>query len=326
MANSKPISASRRYTIQFPVQDEESYAFFNRHLSTVWTNTEMDYSRDKHDYASASPAIQRVVNLILAFFSAADGIVVNNISQRFMREAQTFEQQLFYHVQNFMEVIHATGYSMAVNSLISDPDKREEIFKSADELGFVSSKSRWMEEYMESDLDQIYRVVGFACAEGIFFISAFLVIFWLRSKNLMRNFIFLNEQISKDETLHRDFACHLFRRLKNSQTDRDLVERIVKQAVEVEKEFIDELLVEEIDDLTRDGSKAYVESLANHLLISFGYEAIYEETKLPSWMNDIAMQQKSNLYEVGGGNYRMGNLEKEESSETSYSNPEDVDF
>lgn len=299
---------SSRYSL-YPIQDEKTFSFYSRHVATIWTNIEFDYSGDKQDYLQLPPHQQRIVSLILAFFSAADGVVLNNLAFRFILEAKTLEEKSFYIVQQFMELIHSEAYSLAINSIISDPEERDKLFRAADTHPYVKRKNDFMEKYLFSSLDKPYRLVAFACAEGIFFISAFLIIFWFRSKGRLPNLIFLNEQVSKDETLHRDFACHLFRSLKDNKIYRGKVLEIIKEAAEIEIEFLQDLLEVEEEDLTLNQSINYVHCLANNLLLDLEEEPIFPYKELPTWMDNISRQQKSNLYEVRGGNYRTRGVE-----------------
>jgi hypothetical protein len=55
------------------------------------------------------------------------------------------------------------------------------------------------------------RLVAFAAVEGIFFSGSFCSIFWLKKRGLMPGLTFSNELISRDEGLHCDFACLLYR-------------------------------------------------------------------------------------------------------------------
>ena len=303
---TRDVSSSDRYSL-YPIQDEKTFFYVNKHISTVWTNIEMNYSEDKRDFLTLLPHQRRIVSLILAFFSSADGVILNNLAFRFILEAKTLEEKSFYIVQQFMELIHSEAYSLAINSLISDPEERERLFRAADTHPTVKRKNEFMEKYLFSSLEKPYRLVAFACAEGIFFISAFLIVFWFRVIGKLNVLIFLNEQVSKDETLHRDFAVHLFR-MHGAESKK--VQDIVREAVEIEIDFIRDVLEVEEEDLTVKQSINYIHRLGNRLLYDMGVEEIFpEEGELPTWMQNISRQQKANLYEVRGGNYRTRGAE-----------------
>jgi ribonucleoside-diphosphate reductase subunit M2 len=169
-------SNAKRYSL-FPIKDAETFSFYERHTATVWTNTEMKFSDDLEDFENLPPYQKEIVSWILAFFSSGDGEILQNLAFRFILEAGTLEEKAFFITQQFMELIHSEGYSLAIQALISNPEKRNALFEAADNQPFVIRKNQFMEKYIFSDLERPYRLVAFACAEGIFFISAFLVIF-----------------------------------------------------------------------------------------------------------------------------------------------------
>jgi ribonucleotide reductase beta subunit family protein with ferritin-like domain len=326
-ALSGNVKDSDRYSL-YPIRDKSTFKFFNTHVGTVWTNLEMDYSRDKEDYEKLTPTQQYMLGTILAFFSSADGVILDNLAFRFILEARSLEEKAFYVVQQFMELIHSEGYSMAIDALISDPEKRKEFFEAADNHASVRRKNQFMEKYLYSDIEKPYRLVAFACAEGIFFLSAFLVVFWFRSQGKLANFIFLNEQVSKDETLHRNFAVHLIKDIKEYlrslgiTVSSEKIKEIIHEAVEIEIDFMQELLLEDQNDLTKEHAISYIYRLANSLLLDIEEEATYPERELPSWINDLCMEQKSNSYEVRGGNYRTRSTDEEEAT-SAYQGEED---
>jgi ribonucleotide reductase beta subunit family protein with ferritin-like domain len=327
---------SERYTL-FPISDDESYKFWKTHEAAIWTCVEMDFSRDKQDYDSLDEKRKRIVDYINAFFSATDGQIVDNILLRFLLEAETLEEQAFYIQQAQMELVHSETYSLILNTLVRDPEERNKLLKASDSLECVLKKNLWIEEGMNSNSSISKRRLLFACAEGIFFTSSFLFIFWFRSSGKFQNMIFANEQISKDENLHRDFG--IYRYLRDGKLSDEEASSIVSEAVDLECAFIDELLPEAIDDLTPEDAKNYVKVLADLLLLACEHPPIYQIDKstLPSWMNDIAMSQKGNFYEVRIGSYKSASLKKAidwkgriegttKEKEEAYSCPSCVDF
>ena len=93
-----------------------------------------------------------------------------------------------------------------------------------------------------SDLSFSERLVAFAAVEGIFFSGSFASIFWLKKRGLMPGLTFSNELISRDEGMHTDFACLLFTHLRR-RPHPDVIERIIREAVKIEKEFLTGMLV-----------------------------------------------------------------------------------
>ncbi len=288
------LSLGERYTF-FPIKDPDMYRFYKKQETALWSSNEMDFSRDKNDYDKLSPSLQRVWKVPQAFFAHTDGRIVENDATRFLLESKTTEEQAFYVAKIFDEMVHSETYSLIINTIITDVQERNDLLMSVDHLPCVRAKDEWYEKYTMSELPISYRRLAEAAGEGIFFTSSFLFIFYFRSLGIMQNTIFANEQISKDEGLHRDVGIHLYKR--DGVLSDDDAHELIKEAVELECAFVDEVLPESIDDLIPKDVKSFVEFLGDHLLISCGHEPLYEikSSDLPSWMNDIAMEQKSNF-------------------------------
>ncbi len=300
-------SLAERYSF-FPIKDDQMYEFYKKQEAAVWSSNEMDFSKDKKDYEALSPELKRIIDHVNAFFAATDGLIIDNIALRFLLEARSTEEQSYYVTQMFIEVVHSETYSLIINSLVIDPQERKNLFEAANNWPCVKNKTEWLDENMQSDHSRAHRLLVFACGEGIFFTSSFLFIFYFRSKGKLENIIFANEQISKDEGLHRDVGVFLHRR--DGGLPIDQAHDIVRTAVELECAFVDELLPNAIDDLYPDDVKNYVKFLGDHLLAAAEYPKLYNITldQLPSWMNDIAMEQKANFYEIRVGNYKQSDL------------------
>lgn len=303
------ISLSKRYTL-FPILDIQMYTQMKKQEIVLWTSNELDFSADKKDYDNLEPRLKRIIDYVNCFFSATDGQIVRNIAHRFLVETSTLEEQSFFIVQMYIELVHSETYSLIINTLVVDPDKRKELFTAADNLPCVRNKNLWIEEHINSDCSKSERLLAFACTEGIFFISSFLFIFYFRSKGILPNIIAANETISRDETIHRDTGILLHQR--EGLIDESRAHQIVKEAIDLELQFVDELLPESIEELSPESVKNYVKFLGDHLLASCGYKRIYNITadSLPTWIRDLSLNQKGNFYEVKIMNYVKTGLTK----------------
>ena len=321
----------------YPIKDPESYKFFKILASSHWDSTEMDFSKDKKDYEALSPPLKHMIDMINCFFSASDGLVINNLDY-FLIEADSLESKAFFIIQQQNEMHHSESYSLIINTLVTDENERNKLFFAANHLPCVRNKSLWAETYMKAPIDIQYRRVAFACLEGIQFISSFLGIFYFRSKGLLQNIIFANDLISKDEGVHRDNLVMLYRRGKKMSDEN--VKKIVTEAVELELQFIDVILPNAVEDLTPESFKNYVRYLGDHLLISLGHTSIWniKADTLPKWMGEISNSQKGNFYETRNSNYLVNNLSKSldwqgrisgkyaADNERAYADPSSVNF
>lgn len=299
-----------RYSF-FPIKDEIMYKWFKIQESAIWSSNEMDFSIDKTNYNELSPELRKIIDTVNAFFSATDGLIIDNIAFRFILESRSTEEQAFYIAQMYIELVHSETYSLIINTLIDDPTKRNNLFMAANNMECVKNKTTWLHKHMESNLSISHRRLIFACGEGIFFTSSFLFIFYFRTMGILQNIIFANEQISKDEGIHRDAALDLYRNKDGKLSDDEAFD-IVKESVYLECAFVNEVLPNPVGELNSESVIKYVKFLGDHLLISAGHPKLYNisVTDLPTWMNDIAMEQKSNFYEVRVGNYKQTDISK----------------
>jgi ribonucleotide reductase beta subunit family protein with ferritin-like domain len=303
---SKKKNTSNRYSF-FPIKDEEAFAFYKSQEASVWSANEMDFIRDKKDYENLEPRLKHLVDMILGFFAPGDGLIAQNLVFRFLLECETFEEQAMFITQMFIELVHAETYGMTIMVFHPKEEDQKRIFSMCEELPCVKAKTDWMNKYMYADIPKSMRYLAFSACEGIFFSVLFSIIFWFRSKGILQNFIFSNEQISKDEGMHRDFGALLFRReIKKNPFDgwEAQADQILEEALTIELEFLKALVPEPIDDLSFESLSDYAKVVTDSLRVQLGLGQKYKIKNTLSWMNDISLTQKTNFYEGRVGNYQ----------------------
>lgn len=341
----------KRYAL-FPILDEKGYEFYQKQEITHWSESELDFVADRKWYDQATPQVKKVFDTILAFFLVGDGVISKNIIFRFLLEAKTYEEQAMFISQLHIELIHAATYGLAAFTFKRTPESTAELIESAQNTECIKKKVNFMEKWMMSDVPRYQRLVAFACAEGIFFCTLFAVIFWFRSKGWFANFILANELIGNDESLHRDWGAYLFIKeasLILSQFEKDSKEyndaydeikstvyKIVIEACEIEYEFADYILDNNLEDLNAADLKTYAELITDNLLCKLSYSSYYNVSNPFTWLEDISMEQKGNFYEVRIGAYKRKSLSDVlnwrkraglvEEVNNAYDNPEDIDF
>lgn len=305
-----------RYVL-FPIQDQEIWAMYKKSVASFWTAEEVDLAVDVKQWDSEllSDNDRRFISHVLAFFAASDGIVGENLAVRFMADVEIAEIRCFYGFQIAMENIHSEMYSLLIDSFVRDSDEKKRLFNSIETIPCVKSKADWAIRYMDSKVPFEERLVAFAAVEGIFFSSSFCAIFWLKKRNLLPGLCFSNELISRDEGLHRDFACLLFRKLQgptsqilNGSVPQSNIIGIIQDAVRVEKEFVNDSLSVGLIGMNALLMCQYVESVADHLLAELGLPKVYHTQNPFSWMELISLQGKSNFFEKRVGEYMRANL------------------
>ncbi|KAK0961695.1 Ribonucleotide-diphosphate reductase (RNR), small subunit [Friedmanniomyces endolithicus] len=298
--------------VLFPIKYHEIWQMYKKAEASFWTAEEIDLSKDLHDWNKRLNDDERFfVSHVLAFFAASDGIVNENLVERFSGEVQIPEARCFYGFQIMMENIHSETYSLLIDTYISEPRQRAYLFNAIDNIPCIRKKADWALRWI-SDKNSTFacRLIAFAAVEGIFFSGSFAAIFWLKKRGLMPGLTFSNELISRDEGMHNDFACLLFSHLKN-KTDRALIESIITEAVTIEQEFLTDALPCALLGMNSKLMCQYIEFVADRLLLALGTNKIYHATNPFDFMENISLAGKTNFFEKRVGDYqKAGVIEK----------------
>ncbi|XP_008311901.1 ribonucleoside-diphosphate reductase subunit M2 [Cynoglossus semilaevis] len=291
----------------FPIKYHDIWQMYKKAEASFWTAEEVDLSKDLQHWESLKDEERYFISHVLAFFAASDGIVNENLVERFMQEVQVTEARCFYGFQIAMENIHSEMYSLLINTYIREPQEREYLFNAIETLPCVKKKADWALNWISSrNASYGERVVAFAAVEGIFFSGSFAAIFWLKKRGLMPGLTFSNELISRDEGLHCDFACLMFKHLLKKPS-RETVTKIIKNAVEIEQEFLTQALPVKLIGMNCDLMKQYIEFVADRLMLELGFAKIYRVENPFDFMENISLEGKTNFFEKRVGEYqRMG--------------------
>jgi ribonucleoside-diphosphate reductase subunit M2 len=288
----------------FPIKASEQhlYKMYKQSVAVFWTPDEIDFSKDHSDWAKLTANEKHFVCRILAFFAGSDGIVMENLVTRFQGEVSSQVVKLFYSFQNAMEGIHSETYSLLIDTYVKDEEEKAMLFNAINTIPCIEKKAEWALNWMGSDKSFATRLVGFACVEGIFFSGAFCSIFWLKKRGLLPGLTFSNELISRDEGLHTQFAVSLFHTLDNKVSEAT-VHEIIKQAVELEKEFICDALPCSLIGMNAKMMSQYIEFVADRLAVQLGTPKIFGAHNPFDFMDLISLEGKTNFFEKKVSDY-----------------------
>ena len=303
----------------FPIKYHSIWEMYKKAEASFWTAEEIDLGSDYKDWETLKSGEQHFIKHVLAFFASSDGIVLENLAVRFMKEIQIPEARSFYGFQIAMEGIHSEVYSLLIDTYIKDPEEKNHLFHAIQTVPVIQKKGNWAIKWINSDRSFAERIIAFACIEGIFFSGSFCAIFWLKKRNLMPGLTFSNELISRDEGLHRDFACLVYSQLIN-KLDETIILEIIHEAVEIEKEFVCDSLPVSLIGMNQQLMSDYIEFVADHLLTTLGLPKSYNKANPFDWMELISLQGKTNFFEKRVADYQksgvMASLNTEEVKNT----------
>lgn len=290
--------------VLFPIKHDDIFKMYKKHVSSFWTTEEIDLSGDQKDWETLSDNDRFFIKHVLAFFAASDGIVNENLAERFLKEVQYPEARCFYGFQIAMENIHSETYSLLLDTYIKDEKEKTSLFNAISTIDCIKKKAGWALKYIGSEASFAERLVAFAAVEGIFFSGSFCAIFWLKKRGKMPGLTFSNELISRDEGLHCDFACLLYRQHLVSKLSEAKIHSIIREAVSIEKEFVCESLKVSLIGMNAALMSQYIEFVADRLVYALGYDKIYNATNPFEWMEMISLRGKTNFFEKRVGDYQ----------------------
>jgi ribonucleoside-diphosphate reductase subunit M2 len=298
----------RRFVL-FPIQYHEVWQMYKKAEASFWTSEEVDLSKDMSDWNNKLNDNERYfISYVLAFFAASDGIVNENLVERFSQEVQIPEARCFYGFQIAIENIHSEMYSLLIDTYVKEPKERMLLFNAIEHVPCVKQKAEWALHWIEDNSSTFgERLVAFAAVEGIFFSGSFAAIFWLKKRGLMPGLTFSNELISRDEGLHCDFACLLFTLLRHRPTV-ETVTQIIREAVDIEQKFLTEALPVNLIGMNAMLMKRYIEFVADRLLVALGCPKIYQVENPFDFMDLISLQGKTNFFEKRVGEYQKSGV------------------
>merc|ERR1712242_122584 len=291
-----------------PIQYDSIWKMYKKAMASFWTAEEVDLGQDLKDWDRLKDEEQYFISHVLAFFAASDGIVNENLVERFMQGVQVPEARCFYGFQIAIENIHSEMYSLLIDTYIRDSGEKEKLFNAIETIPAVKKTADWALRWINAkNATYAERTIAFASVEGIFFSGSFAAIFWLKKRGLMPGLSFSNELISRDEGLHTDFACLMYRHLVNKPSQDRIVE-IVKDAVNIECEFLTEALPCRLIGMNADLMVQYIQFVADRLLVELDCDKVYNTSNPFDFMENISLEGKTNFFEKKDGEYQKAGM------------------
>ena len=300
--------------VMFPIKYDDVWQMYKKQVDCFWRAEEIDLSKDLAHWDTLSQEEKFFLSMILAFFAASDGIVLENLGLRFMNDVQISEARAFYGFQIAMENIHSQTYSLLIETYIKNAEEKDKLFRALENFECIKKKGDWAQKWIKDNRSGFAtRLIAFACVEGIFFSGAFCSIYWMKKRGLMPGLTFSNELISRDEALHCEFAVLLYSKLVN-KVKKTRVHEIIKEAVEIENEFICEALPCRLIGMNSQLMTQYIQFCADRLCVQLGYDKIYNVCNPFDFMELISLEGKVNFFERYNDSYALATKTKDDST------------
>lgn len=293
--------------VMFPIANQDIWAMYKKQMDCFWRAEEINLAQDLGDWDKLTPDEKHFISMVLAFFAASDGLVLENLASRFMHDVQVSEARAFYGFQIAMENVHSESYSLLIDTYIRNNEEKDKLFRAIENYPCIAKKANWAKKWIGDNRSSFAsRLVAFAAIEGIFFSSSFASIYWIKKRGLMPGLTFSNELISRDEALHTEFAILLYSKLVKKLNKKRIYE-IIQEAVEIEKEFITEAIPCRMIGMNAVLMKQYIEFVADRLIVQLGYDKIYNASNPFDFMELISIESKVNFFERTNAEYALAN-------------------
>jgi ribonucleotide reductase beta subunit family protein with ferritin-like domain len=300
--------------VMFPLTDKSIWDMYKKQMDCFWRAEEIDLSQDLTHWKTLNDNEKHFVKMVLAFFAASDGIVLENLGTRFLSEVQLPEARAAYGFQLMMENIHSETYSLLIDTYVKEKNEKTKLFKAIDNFPCVKKKADWSLKWISDKRSNFAtRLLAFTCVEGIFFSGSFCAIYWLKKRGLMPGLTFSNELISRDEGMHTDFAILLYSKL-NKKAKKSKVHELFNEAVAIEKEFICDALPCRLIGMNHTLMSQYIEFVADRLLVQLGYPKLFNTSNPFDFMEMISLDGKTNFFEKRVGDYSLSSGDHSEAS------------
>jgi len=310
------LNPSNDRLVIFPIKYADMWEMFQKQRKALWSEAEIDLVEDLKHWKNLTENEKFFIKRVLAFFASSDGIVMENLASRFMKEVQIPEARAFYASQIFIETVHGIMYAQLLDTYITDISEKNMLFQAIETIPAVAKKANWALQWINSSSNFATRLVAFACVEGIFFSGSFCCIYWLKERGILPGLTISNDFISRDEGLHCDFAVLLYTKYIQNKLSDTVIHEIVKSALEIEKEFITDSIPCYMIGMNAELMSNYIDFVANRLVLQLGHSKLFKTPPVNPFpfMDRICFDLKTNFFDGRVSSYQMS-IEKNEEDE-----------
>ena len=300
-----------------PMKYPESYEMYRMAIRNTWTVEEVDFSTDLADLRNTlGPGERHLINRLVAFFATGDSIVSNNLVLNYYKHVNSPEARMYLSRQLFEEALHVQFYLTLLDTYLPDPEERAKAFSAVDNIPSIKRKAdfamKWMNqsasiESLQTVQDRkafLMNMITFAAAiEGMFFFAAFAYVYFLRSRGLLDGLAAGTNWVFRDESMHMNFAFRVVDTAREEEPglfDADMAQRVeemLRDAVECEMNFAEDVLAEGVTGLSLEDMRTYLQSVADQRMVRLGLEPIWGSTNPFPFMDLQDVQELTNFFE-----------------------------
>lgn len=304
-----------KYDLYHVKSDKELYEMYKKMQRSNWPVEEVDISEDAKHFQEAAEEDQFFLENALGFFFRADGQLSDYV-ERVQQKVKLPVAKLFYAWKNVNEIVHAEGYGLQIDTVVSDETTRFMLFNAIDTVPVTKAKGIWAQKWLGDDMPFAVQNLASLAAEGLLFTSSFACIDYIKTK-YNKKFVGItsfNDMISRDENLHASFESLLARQYIKTRASTELAHAIFQEATELEIAFNeyslscpnlktgpnDQTSSKRMLGINAEDMALHVKIQANKMLTDAGYPPLFKglsKTTPFKWMAKRDLPAKANFFE-----------------------------
>jgi ribonucleoside-diphosphate reductase beta chain len=309
-----------------PMRYPQFYDMYRDALKNTWMVEEIDFSDDLVDLdRKLVPAERHMINRLVAFFATGDSIVSNNLVLNLYKHVNSPEGRMYLSRQLFEEALHVQFYLTLLDTYIPDHAQRAEAFAAIENIPSIRAKAEfcftWIDSIhtmhelrtREDRQEFLLNLICFAaCIEGLFFFAAFAYVYFLRDKGLLNGLAAGTNWVFRDESGHMNFAFEVINQVRDEEPDLfdaelgDRVTQMIREAVDVEYQFAEDLLSEGIPGMSLPDTREYLQFVADTRLAMLQLPPVFGSKNPFNFMALQDVQELTNFFERRVSAYSKG--------------------
>ena len=308
------VNRSKRLGI-YPIENWDRFIRSKKLEASLWSASEVQFEKDLNDFLEFTEEEKQPIINSFKFFSAGDGTVSEALLDYLLMLSDSAEERLFYAHQFQNEHVHIETYGNMIHTLVKDPEKRRLLFESVENDITVKNLNDWIEMGLRNPDGKRQLYIRLVLAEFLMFTPLFCIIFWYKAfkPGKIKQIIFSNEQIAKDEGAHCKNGAMNYLALPSSERYTDVeVHKQVDEVITLMDAFIENIFKDiTLPRISADSVKQYCRFVADELLVGhLNHGVLYNVQNPFEWMEYHRFVPKTNFYEGTVGQYTRFNVNK----------------
>lgn len=296
-----------------PFQYPQFFTYFQKQNQAHWLPTEVPMESDISDYRfSLTDQERHLITQILRFFTQGDLEVNNNYNQHLIPAFPKPEIKMMLSAFAAMESIHVWAYSY-LNDSLGLPESEYSAFL---EIESMKKKYEYIHDFNVSNLEDLalnLAIFG-AFLEGVSLFASFAILLNFPRLGKMRGVGQIVTWSARDESLHSEGVCHLFRTIISENRDiwtpafQEKLYQACEEMVQLEDAFIDTCFsMGPVPGLTPEEVKQYIRFIADKRLEQLGLQKRYNVSNSLLWVDSLLnAKEHANFFENRATEYAKG--------------------